>query len=103
MPRIKKFNKDINITIDPIENRGFNYYTGIGFAIFSKNIKRELCFGGQYSIVSNNKIINGMGLSIFDGLLKATKIPSSKKTIFVPLNHDKNLPIELRKKDGLLY
>ena len=49
--------------------------------------------------ISNNKIISGMGLSIlFDGLLKATKIPSSKKTIFVPLNHDKNLPIELRKK-----
>ena len=96
---LKKFNRDINITIDPIENRGFSYYTGIGFAIFSENIKRELCFGGQYSIVSNNKIINGMGLSIlFDGLLKATKIPSSKKTIFVPLNHDKNLPIELRKK-----
>ena len=96
---IKKIHDNINITIDPIENRGFNYYTGIGFAMFSSNIKRELCFGGQYSILSKNKTISGMGLSIlFDGLLKATNISSSNKTIFIPSGHDKNLPNQLRKK-----
>tara|TARA_B100000686_G_scaffold327034_1_gene385517 strand:+ start:15659 stop:16804 length:1146 start_codon:yes stop_codon:yes gene_type:complete len=96
---IKKLHNDINITIDPLENRGFNYYSGIGFAIFSENIKRELCFGGQYTINANNKNIYGMGLSIlFDGLLKSTKISTNNKVIFIPLNHDKNIPPILRKK-----
>ena len=58
--------------------------------MFSSNIKRELCFGGQYSILSKNKTISGMGLSIlFDGLLKAINISSSNKTIFIPSGHDK--------------
>ena len=96
---IKKLHNDINITIDPIENRGFSYYSGIGFAIFSENIKRELCFGGQYTINTNNKNIYGMGLSIlFDGLLKSTKISTNNKEIFIPLHHDKNIPPILRKK-----
>ena len=72
---IRKTNNDIQITIDPVENRGFGYYSGIGFAIFSSSIKRELGFGGQYFINTNGKQENGMGLSIlFDGLLRASKL-----------------------------
>lgn len=70
---IKNNKKDLKITIDPIENRGFNYYSGIGFAIFSSTIKREIGFGGQYFISVNDKKETGMGLSIlFDGLLRAS-------------------------------
>ena len=70
---IKNNKKDLKITIDPVENRGFNYYSGIGFAIFSSTIKREIGFGGQYFISVNGKKETGMGLSIlFDGLLRAS-------------------------------
>ena len=34
----------------------FNYYSGIGFAIFSSNMKRELGFGGQYILDLNKKL-----------------------------------------------
>ena len=51
--KIKNLYPKVNITIDPIENRGFNYYSGIGFAIFSSNVKRELGFGGEYIIELN--------------------------------------------------
>jgi ATP phosphoribosyltransferase regulatory subunit len=95
---IKKIHKDIKITIDPIENRGFNYYSGIGFAIFSSNIKRELGFGGEYVLEVNDNKYKGMGLSIlFDGLLKTTNINNKQKRIFVPLNHDSTIPHDLRK------
>ena len=95
---IKKIHKDIKITIDPIENRGFNYYSGIGFAIFSSNIKRELGFGGEYILEINDNKYKGMGLSIlFDGLLKTTNINNKQKRIFIPLNHDNTIPPELRK------
>ena len=62
--KIKNLHPKVNITIDPIENRGFNYYTGIGFAIFSSNVKRELGFGGEYIVELNGKKETGMGLSI---------------------------------------
>ena len=94
---LKQIHKDIKITIDPIENRGFNYYSGIGFAIFSSNMKRELGFGGQYVLNSNNNKYTGMGLSIlFDGLLRATNIDDEQKRIYIPLKHDKSIPPELR-------
>ena len=77
---IRTFNKNIRITIDPIENRGFNYYTGIGFAIFSSEIKREIGFGGQYFINVNGREETGMGLSIlFDGLLRASNIKNKTR------------------------
>ena len=95
---IKQLHKNIKITIDPIENRGFNYYAGIGFAIFSSNIKRELGFGGEYILELNNNKHNGIGLSIlFDGLLRATNIDDKQKRIFIPLKHDNTIPPELRK------
>ena len=95
---IKQLHKNIKITIDPIENRGFNYYSGIGFAIFSSNIKRELGFGGEYILELNHNKHNGIGLSIlFDGLLRATNIDDKQKRIFIPLKHDNTIPPELRK------
>tara|TARA_Y100001970_G_scaffold291021_1_gene426735 strand:+ start:7154 stop:8356 length:1203 start_codon:yes stop_codon:yes gene_type:complete len=96
--KIKKLHPNVNITIDPIENRGFNYYSGIGFAIFSSNIKRELGFGGEYNIELNGKKETGMGLSIlFDGLLRATHFKDEQKRILIPYKHDSNSLPKLRK------
>ena len=96
--KIKKLHPNVNITIDPIENRGFNYYSGIGFAIFSSNVKRELGFGGEYNIELNGKKETGMGLSIlFDGLLRASNFKDKQKRVLIPYKHDSNSLPELRK------
>ena len=96
--KIKNLHPKVNITIDPIENRGFNYYSGIGFAIFSSNVKRELGFGGEYIIELNGKKETGMGLSIlFDGLLRATQFKDDQKRILVPYKNNSNILPELRK------
>ena len=96
--KIKILHPNVKITIDPIENRGFNYYSGIGFAIFSSNVKRELGFGGEYILNLNGKKHYGMGLSIlFDGLLRATKIKDKQKRIFIPYEHQTSILSELRK------
>ena len=96
--KIKNLHPKVNITIDPIENRGFNYYTGIGFAIFSSNVKRELGFGGEYIVELNGKKETGMGLSIlFDGLLRATQFKDDQKRILVPYKNNSNILPELRK------
>lgn len=41
---------DIRITLDPVENRGFEYHTGIGFTIFARGVSAELASGGRYRV-----------------------------------------------------
>ena len=39
---------DLLLTIDPVENRGFEYHTGVSFTLFARNIRGELGRGGRY-------------------------------------------------------
>jgi len=39
---------ELMLTIDPVENRGFEYHTGVSFTIFGRNIRGELGRGGRY-------------------------------------------------------
>jgi len=39
---------ELMLTIDPVENRGFEYHTGVSFTIFARNIRGELGRGGRY-------------------------------------------------------
>ena len=45
---VDKNDSSIKISIDPLENRGFNYHTGLSFTIFSENLKGEIAKGGRY-------------------------------------------------------
>ncbi|MEX2008838.1 MAG: ATP phosphoribosyltransferase regulatory subunit, partial [Dongiaceae bacterium] len=39
---------DLALTVDPVEHRGFEYHTGIGFALFARRVRGELGRGGRY-------------------------------------------------------
>jgi len=41
----------LTLTIDPVENRGFAYHTGISFTIFAPGVRGELGSGGRYVAV----------------------------------------------------
>lgn len=41
---------DVQITIDPLERRGFEYQTGISFTLFAKGATGELGRGGRYDV-----------------------------------------------------
>ena len=43
----------LRLTLDPVENRGFEYHTGIGFTIFARGIAGELARGGRYRVSGN--------------------------------------------------
>ncbi len=47
-----KNDKSIKISIDPLENRGFKYHTGLTFTIFSDELKGEIAKGGSYNILT---------------------------------------------------
>ena len=38
----------MTLTLDPVEHRGFEYHTGIGFTIFAAGLSGELAGGGRY-------------------------------------------------------
>ncbi len=38
----------IKLTVDPVENRGFEYHTGVTFVVFAKEVRGELGRGGRY-------------------------------------------------------
>ena len=46
-------NTSVNISIDPLENRGFKYHTGLSFTFFSENYKGEIAKGGSYQTMSD--------------------------------------------------
>ncbi len=39
---------EISITIDPVENRGFEYHAGVTFVLFAMGVRGELGRGGRY-------------------------------------------------------
>ena len=49
---VRKNDKSIKLSIDPLENRGFKYHTGLTFTIFSDNLKGEIAKGGSYHILT---------------------------------------------------
>ena len=52
VPFIKENDSVVNISIDPLENRGFKYHTGLSFTLFSQNHKGEIAKGGRYQTIS---------------------------------------------------
>ena len=54
---VHKNGSSFKISIDPLENRGFNYHTGLSFTIFSDNLKGEIAKGGRYKTLNGETAI----------------------------------------------
>src|SRR6202030_119453 len=46
--RLARVAPDLVLTIDPVENRGFEYHTGVSFTFFARSVRGELGRGGRY-------------------------------------------------------
>ncbi len=55
---ITKNDDSIKLSIDPLENRGFKYHSGLTFTIFSDHLKGEIAKGGSY-ITSTGETATG--------------------------------------------
>ena len=77
---------DINLTIDAVENRGFEYHTGVTFSFFNRHVRGELGRGGRYMAgVNDGEKEPATGLTLFmDTILKALPREVDKKRIYVP-------------------
>lgn len=86
---ISSENDIAEVTIDPIENRGFEYYNGIGFSFFSRGIRGELGRGGRYSLEDCSSQ-SSCGFSLYiETLLRALNEPAKKNRLLIPADTDR--------------
>lgn len=75
----------LRMTIDPVENRGFEYHTGLTFTFFSRSVSGELGRGGRY-IAGNGTPEPATGFTLYtDTILQAVPAPARPRRIFLPI------------------
>jgi ATP phosphoribosyltransferase regulatory subunit len=73
---------DVAITVDAVENRGFEYHTGITFSLFAADSQREIGRGGRYALPTGEQA-TGVTLLV-DALLPVVPRLPNAKGLFVP-------------------
>lgn len=97
---LKKASPAIAITIDAGESRGFEYKSGVGFAIFAKGVRGELGRGGRYnSNFSDGRQESATGFSVYlDSILRALPAAKRAEKLFLPYGIDTSLAETYRKE-----
>lgn len=78
---------DLTLTIDPVENRGFEYHTGISFSLFARGTRGELGRGGRYIAGRNGSREPAIGVTLYmDTVLRALPEAETPPRLFLPRN-----------------
>ena len=73
---------DLTVTVDPVENRGFEYHQGVTFALFSAGVSGELGRGGRYRTESGEA---ATGVTLFmDAVMAALGAPPPTPRLYLP-------------------
>jgi len=73
----------LRMTIDPVENRGFEYHTGLTFTFFSPKASGELGRGGRY-VAENGAPESATGFTLYtDTILQAVPAPTRPRRLFL--------------------
>ena len=95
---IKAAAPNSQITIDPVENRGFEYHCGVTFTFFARGVRGEIGSGGRY--LAENGTADGeaaTGFTLFmDTILRALPRPQEKNRIYLPFGTSPNAASKLR-------
>lgn len=110
---IKEESPNIKMTIDLVENRGFEYHTGVSFSLFSSSYMSEIGRGGRYIVgdsrsqedqvkkkIKKSKCEHSTGVTLFlDSIMKIIKTEEENKKVFVPKGFSSSKEVvELIKK-----
>lgn len=99
---LRRESPSLRLTLDPVENRGFEYHTGIGFTIFAGGIAGELARGGRYrvkgDVPENEERATGVTLYV-DTILGMLRSSKGGRRILLPRNTSRGIKLDLQK-DG---
>lgn len=92
---------DLSVTLDPAENRGFEYHTGIAFSLFARGVRAEMGRGGRYQ-PNHDPQGTATGFTLYlERVLQALPDPRRPETVFVPHGAPRDQAAALRR-DGLI-
>jgi ATP phosphoribosyltransferase regulatory subunit len=98
---VRATSPDVVLTLDPVENRGFEYHTGIGFTIFAAGHSGELASGGRYrardiaDVKAEGERATGVTLYV-DAILALVARGEVRRRIFLPYNTQSSTAAALR-------
>lgn len=77
---------DLKLTIDPVEQRGFEFQTGVSFTVFAKGVRGELGRGGRYRTGGDPETGEpATGFTLYtDTVLRAIPGPETPRRILLP-------------------
>ncbi len=98
---------DVSITVDLLEQGGFEYHEMIGFTLFARDIGSEVGRGGRYNVhfgqddsaddARDQKVATGFTLYM-DAISKSIEAPAPKKTVFIPFGAPWSVIDDLHKQ-----
>jgi ATP phosphoribosyltransferase regulatory subunit len=96
--RLQQSAPGIAITVDPVENRGFEYHSGISFTFFARGVRGELGRGGRYHTGSDGDE-PATGITLYaDTVVAAVPAPEPRPRLFVPADADAGAAARLRSE-----
>lgn len=87
---IERADRSLDLTLDAVENRGFEYHTGVTFTLFAPGVRGELGSGGRYTAGLNDAADNmdgepATGFTLFlDSILRALTVPEAAPRVYLP-------------------
>lgn len=86
---------NLSITVDPVENRGFEYHSGLSFTFFARGVRGELGCGGRYLAGGDGEPATGFSLFL-QNLLRALPPPPMVERLLLPADADPSVSATLR-------
>jgi ATP phosphoribosyltransferase regulatory subunit len=86
----------LTLTIDAVESRGFEYHTGVTYAIFAAAAADEVGRGGRYRTEAGEP---ATGVTLFiDAVMRALPRPESPRRVLLPADAPADAALALRRK-----
>ena len=93
---------DLELTIDPVENRGFEYHTGVSFTFFKRGVRGELGSGGRYLAgdgIDGRGTEPATGFTLYlDTILRALPGPAERDVLYLPFGTNFDDGAQLRRE-----
>ncbi|MDR3516246.1 MAG: ATP phosphoribosyltransferase regulatory subunit [Azospirillaceae bacterium] len=98
--RVAAVDPTLQLTIDPVEHRSFEYQTGVSFTLFAHGVSGELGRGGRYRAGYDDPDGDpSTGFTLYlDTVLEAAPGPALARRVFLPLGVATAAGVRLRSE-----
>jgi len=99
--RLRALAPEIALSLDAVENRGFEYHTGLCFTIFAPGWRNHLGRGGRYGGIAGQEPATGASLYLHS-LIGILPKPAPQARILVPLDEVSRTRLEALQGQGFV-